>query len=175
MSGGRKPLPADEYLSQLRARFWRSVRKTRACWLWQKSLFRTGYGQISMRQKIGGRRETRAHRVAWFLVYGKWPSKGVCHTCDVKSCVRPSHLFEGDQKANIRDAVRKGRFNDRFPVGYFDTLSQVGGNARWANVSKEERQKFMAALRAKRIYTGKSRLPDATQDHVKRTPTTRRT
>jgi hypothetical protein len=34
---------------------------------------------------------------------------GVLHRCDVKACVRPDHLFLGNQSDNLSDAALKGR------------------------------------------------------------------
>ena len=82
-------------------RFWAGVEKTRYCWLWRKSATANGYGQFD---------NQRAHRVAWKLTMGSIP-KGllVLHKCDVKLCVRPSHLFIGTQQDNINDMFSKGR------------------------------------------------------------------
>jgi hypothetical protein len=103
--------------SPLDARFWKKVNKDGPipshcpelgpCWIWTASLDKSGYGQIgtwTIRKS-----PMRAHRVAWFLTHGYFPKEGVLHKCDNPPCVNPTHLFAGDQKANVRDAIAKGR------------------------------------------------------------------
>lgn len=88
-------------------RFWKKVDKSGRCWLWT-GWKNKGYGMV---YRGGG--DILAHRHAWKLVYGKIPAgKYVCHRCDVKNCVRPSHLFLGTQQDNMDDMRRKGRDNN---------------------------------------------------------------
>jgi len=75
------------------------------CLLWDMSLNTHGYGQIYYMGKV-----MKAHRVAYHMHYGHFPVHGACHTCDNRNCFNPHHLFDGDQRANMRDAAGKGRF-----------------------------------------------------------------
>jgi hypothetical protein len=55
-----------------------------------------------------------AHRRVWELTHGPIPDGlFVCHHCDVRLCVRPSHLWLGTNEQNIGDRDRKGRQYDR--------------------------------------------------------------
>lgn len=53
-----------------------------------------------------------AYRISLEIKLGRKIGKGMQanHTCDVRACVNPDHLYEGTQKDNIRDAIKRGRF-----------------------------------------------------------------
>ncbi|RSK29880.1 HNH endonuclease signature motif containing protein [Hymenobacter metallilatus] len=86
--------------------FWDSVKKEDRCWVWQRGLNRTGYGQFCV---FGS--NIYAHRFSYSLHFGPIPDGMViCHKCDNPSCVRPEHLFLGTYSDNTQDAVQKGRW-----------------------------------------------------------------
>lgn len=75
------------------------------CWLWTKALDEKGYGHFSINSK-----HHKAHRAAYQVYNGDIP-KGlsVCHSCDIRSCVNPHHLYLGTHKENMQDMVNKKR------------------------------------------------------------------
>lgn len=64
-----------------------------------------GYGVMAVDKK-----QRYVHRLAYEQAKGPIP-KGmcVCHKCDVKLCIEPSHLFLGTIRDNIADRHAKGR------------------------------------------------------------------
>jgi hypothetical protein len=90
-------------------RFWNWVEKTSECWLWKGAPNTTGYGQMSV-VRSGKRAPMLAHRLSFEYAHGPIPNGlFVCHACDKPACVRPDHLFLGDQTVNMRDMMKKGR------------------------------------------------------------------
>lgn len=110
-----KPIP-DHDLESMRPRFMKQVRVEAGpdgCWIWTGAKVKVP-GGIRPRILCGSKRRYRAHRVSYRLYVGVIPDGlDVLHKCDVTLCVRPDHLFTGDQKDNMRDAAEKGRIRNR--------------------------------------------------------------
>jgi len=79
------------------------------CWIWNGSMSCNGYGKIDYKGKT-----ISSHRASYVAFKGEI-GKGlyVCHSCDVKHCVNPSHLWLGTCKDNIQDAKVKRRLPDQ--------------------------------------------------------------
>lgn len=119
--------------NDLMGRFLASIEKTDTCWLWRKGISSTtGYGCLSIRSRT----ET-AHRLAYRLFKGEIPvDKWVLHTCDVRSCVNPDHLYLGTHADNMRDVRerRRGAIGDR------------NGKHKSPEVLEQQRQARLARL-----------------------------
>lgn len=86
--------------------FWSHVdrRSDDECWEWQLTIVR-GYGRWRIRGE-----GLAAHRLAWTLTNGEiTDGLYVCHHCDNRRCVNPSHLFLGTARDDTQDMIRKGR------------------------------------------------------------------
>lgn len=77
------------------------------CWLWIGTILPppSGYGRL-IHQGVS----YRVHRLSYEWAYGPIPpGLLICHACDVRHCVRPTHLFAGTITENIHDMWAKGR------------------------------------------------------------------
>ena len=79
------------------------------CWLWQGRGGR--YGVFSWRN-----REWLSHRFSWALANNHDlnvpipTNEFVCHTCDIKLCCNPRHLYLGNHASNTQDAHDRNVF-----------------------------------------------------------------
>lgn len=105
--------PKTQSREQRIASFNKRVDKSGDCWIWLGPLSESGYGKFNC---LDGKRNWRAHRASWTIAYGPIPDGMlVLHKCDNRRCVRPEHLFLGNNKDNTQDALQKGRLKDMGP------------------------------------------------------------
>lgn len=115
MKPGPNPLTKDQVIE----RFWKRVDQTKGddeCWPWTGSTTPNGYGLLQARGLSD--QPIYTHRFAYEVTIGEIPEgKHVLHRCDNPPCCNPSHFFLGDQQANNKDMISKGRL-------------KIGGNWR---------------------------------------------
>ena len=97
-----------EKLEKIRENFENMVIKNKeGCWDWKGSFASRGYGKITA---FSPKRQITHHRASWLLHVGEIP-KGmfVLHKCDNKRCCRPSHLYLGSHKKNMKDMTERNK------------------------------------------------------------------
>jgi len=119
-------------------RFFSKIEFTENCWLWRGVVTNSGYGLMGS----GGGGMRTVHRFAFEFFKGPVPRGSViCHTCDVRICVNPIHLFSGSRSDNMQDATQKHRL--RGPVKLTDDqvrsirLDYAAGNVSMDALAKK--------------------------------------
>jgi hypothetical protein len=74
------------------------------CWEWTGCKSKEGFGLFWLEG-----RNALAHRIAWFLQYGKMPKEDIIHSCGNPVCVNPKHLFLLDPKEKYIFFREKGK------------------------------------------------------------------
>lgn len=139
------------------------------CWIWLGTINPTnGYGTHYFKRN-GKATSTSAHRAVWTKLHGEPPRHiQVCHTCDVRLCVRPKHLFLGTGKENCIDRSRKGRsarqhFTERQAVEVFLSPLHGGRAAKQFGVDPD----LIRKIRQRKLYAWATEglVPSAREHH----------
>jgi len=87
------------------------------------------YGGRIESNGYGKRGHTWVHREALEQKLGRPIATGLqaCHTCDVRACVNPDHLYEGTRRQNMADCSVRGRHNK--PHGEAHWCAKVSATA----------------------------------------------
>src|SRR6185437_3654391 len=100
------------------------VNKATKCWEWQGPIAKNGYGSAQLNSKT-----YIAHRLSYAAFRGEIPAKlQVCHTCDVRHCVNPAHLWLGTIPDNQRDKALKERANQKLTAADVHEIRALRGS-----------------------------------------------
>lgn len=92
-----KPISPETFMDRIK-------KSENACWEWQGTRDRKGYGKITINKATW-----RAHRYAYLHFKGNMDGLSVLHKCDNPCCCNPDHLFLGNAVDNALDMIQKGR------------------------------------------------------------------
>jgi len=97
------PAYVTRWIAKVKAR---SVVNENGCWIWQGPVAPNGYGYCGY-----GGQNVKVHRRMLEVKLGRRFARleYACHTCDVRRCVNPEHLWLGTSKQNSFDSVSKRR------------------------------------------------------------------
>lgn len=162
----RRPKPiggVDPRSLKIATRFWSYVDRSAGsdeCWPWGGRLTEDGYGQFRVDDRI-----VYAHRFAWIATYGPIPDELiVCHRCDNRQCVRPTHFFLGTYQDNDRDRRLKGRATYEKPRMLSErTSSRLTADERQQIVALYESGYYTRTFLARLYGVNKSTVDDYIQ------------
>ncbi len=106
------------------------------------TLCKNSRGYANKRMLVDGQWKTfTVHRLVLAHKLGRpiKPGYCACHTCDIRNCINPDHLWEGSVKENSRDRFDKGRIKDvpnksapvlRKPLPGFEVIPGLRGEVQ---------------------------------------------
>lgn len=97
------------------------------CWIHNNAVNSEGYVTIV----VGNPQKAyKAHRLSYIIFKGEIPEDGlVCHTCDVRNCINPEHLYVGTPSDNTKDMYSRGRSSRALSeddIGFIIVLHESG-------------------------------------------------
>lgn len=93
-----------DYKGAIEERFLAKINKQDSCWLFIGANDGNGYGKMGINGHC-----FRAHVVAYLLYVGDIPAEiDVAHSCNVKNCANPQHLYLATRSENVQHAIRDG-------------------------------------------------------------------
>ena len=114
---------------------------TKGCWIWQGSTTNHGRPQCSWERK-----NDLVYRHTYYAKHGRPIKKGLmaCHSCDEKLCCNPDHIFEGTNRDNQLDFIKKNgeikNGHNTYGDKYWDGRTKIDLNLRTPNnITDEER------------------------------------
>ncbi len=109
---------ANEYLS-----YYSQVVDS-GCILYTGCISAKGYGRINGTMWASQHKTNSAHQLAYIVANGDYDRKlDICHTCHVRNCINPDHLYAGTRKENMADMYRAGR--DRHVKGLLNGKAKL--------------------------------------------------
>ena len=91
------------------------------CIIWTGATTKGGYGAITIDNK-----NLAAHRVAFQEANGVIDEGlQVNHTCDIRCCINPRHLYQGTQSDNMKDKFKRNRHDMKGEKHPFSKLTEI--------------------------------------------------
>lgn len=132
----------------------RSAPSSNGCRNWTGRVGTHGYGEVT----FDGKRYT-AHRLSFVAHGGEIPGGSefyVCHKCDNRQCVEPTHLFLGTCFTNTVDCVRKRRNNRKLSEEEVAEIRAKMINAKRGRQARLAREYGVTSTRIWQITSGRA-------------------
>jgi len=126
------------------------------CWEWSGALYKNGYGMAYFRR--GKRKTFLAHRISWQISNNTSIPDGmlICHTCDNRKCVNPSHLYVGTSKDNNTDTIKRSRGN-----------RITGDRCSWSKIAESDIHEILQSTEKQSVLASRYGVHQSTISQIK--------